>query len=63
MKNLANHEDKPLSQFVIEEIRAHKCLHHHVPNPKTIAVLRSAEKKEDLIYFDSLENFYKIASS
>ncbi len=59
------HEDKTLNQLVIEYVRMdiYKCLDSHVPNRKTKAALKAAERKKDLIYFDSIENFFKSTES
>lgn len=61
MKMLAAHEDKTLNQFVLEcvRMRIYKCLDSHIPNRETKAALKAAEQKEDLIHFDSIENFFK----
>jgi hypothetical protein len=61
MKMLAASEDKTLNEFVLESVRMRlkKCSQSHMPNAETIKSLQAAEKGEDLIEFDSIENFFK----
>ncbi len=61
MKMSAAHEDKTLNEFVLEcvRLRMYKCSHSHVPNKKTKAALRSAERGEALVHFDSVDDFLK----
>lgn len=61
MKMTAAHEDKTLNEFVLECVRTRifKCRHSHLPNKKTKAAMRAIEKGEDLISFDSVDDFLK----
>jgi len=59
MKIQAARAEKTLNEFVLECVRMqiYKCSHSHIPNKKTKAALRAAEKEEDLIHFESTEDF------
>lgn len=61
MKMLAAHEDKTLNEFVLESVRMriYKCIRPHVPNRVTKKTMKEAEAGENLIRFDSMEDFFK----
>lgn len=57
----ADHEKKTLNEFLLGKVRrrSKKCSHSHTPNQETLAALKSAKKKENIIDFDSIEKFFK----
>lgn len=61
MKMLAASEDKTLNEFILESVRMRfkTCSRSHTPNSETIKALRDAEKGENLIEFNSIEDFFK----
>ena len=61
MKILAASEDKTLNEFILESVRMRlrKCPRSHTPNAETIKTLQDAKKGENLIEFDSIEDFFK----
>jgi hypothetical protein len=60
MKVLAASEDKTLNEFVLESarMRLKRCMRSHAPNPETTKALRDIENGENLIEFDSVEDFF-----
>jgi hypothetical protein len=62
MKILAASEDKSLNEFILESVRmriSKKCRRSHRPNAETTKALQDAEKGENLIEFNSIEDFFK----
>jgi hypothetical protein len=61
MKMVAASEDKTLNEFVLESVRMRlkKCSKNHVPNAKTVKALKEIEKGENMIEFESIEDFFK----
>jgi len=61
MKMLAASEDKTLNEFILESVRMRlkRCPRSHTPNAETVKALQDAERGEDLIEFDSIEDFFK----
>jgi hypothetical protein len=61
MKMLAASEDKTLNEFILESVRMRlkKCSRSHTPNAETAKALQDAKRGEDLIEFDSIEDFFK----
>lgn len=40
-------------------MRLKKCSRSHIPNEKTVKAMQDAEKGENLLEFDSIEDFLK----
>ncbi len=61
MKMWAASEDKTLNEFVLESVRMRlkKCPRSHTPNAETIKALEDVEKGENLVEFESVEDFFK----
>ena len=59
MKMYAAHEDKTLNEFVLECVRMkmHGCSNPHIPNQETERILKETENGENLIHFDTVEDF------
>ena len=61
MKMFAASEDKTLNEFVLESVRMRlkKCKYPHIPNEETRKVLKEVERGENLVDFESVEDFFK----
>ena len=61
MKMLAASEDKTLNEFILESVRMRlrRCPRSHIPNADTIKAMQDAERGENLIEFNSIEDFFK----
>ncbi len=61
MKMLAASEDKTLNEFILESVRMRlkRCSRSHRPNDETTKAIEDAERGENLIDFDSIEDFFK----
>lgn len=62
IKMMAAHEDETLNEFVLEAVRMRVkncCSKSHIPNSETKKALDATERGEGLIYFDSIDDFFK----
>lgn len=61
MKMRAASEDKTLNEFILESVRMRlkRCPRSHTPNAETIKALEDVEKGENLIEFNTIEDFFK----
>lgn len=61
MKILAASEDKTLNEFILESVRMRikRCKRSHIPNAETIQAMQDVERGDNLIEFNSIEDFFK----
>ncbi len=61
IKMFALYEDKTINEFVMSCVREHvnKCNRAHIPNDETAATLDASERGENIISFDSIDDFFK----
>ena len=61
IKIYASYEDMTINEFVMACVRErmNKCKHSHIPNAETAAVLDASERGENIITFNSIDDFFK----